>query len=144
MGVPREQILIEDQSSNTGENILFTKQLLEEKGISVQKYILVHKPYMERRVYATFKKILPKTDVVVTSPPFSFETYTTKKHEREKMINIMVGDLQRIKIYPKLGFQIPQEIPDDVWSAYETLVSLGYTEHILEETGAEYFADQII
>lgn len=44
----------------------------------------------------------------------------------------MVGDLQRIKIYPSLGYQIYQEIPDQVWAAYEELVARGYTEHLIE------------
>ena len=34
--------------------------------------------------------------------------------------------MQRIKIYPEKGFSIPQEIPLDVWNAYEQLVSLGF------------------
>ena len=44
----------------------------------------------------------------------------------------MVGDLQRIKIYPDKGFQIPQEIPEDVWAAYEALVSAGYDQHLAQ------------
>ena len=49
MGVPSKSILIENQSTNTGENVLFTRQLLAEKQIDPQKFILVQKPYMERR-----------------------------------------------------------------------------------------------
>jgi hypothetical protein len=44
---------------------------------------------------------------------------------------VMVGDLQRIKEYPKLGFQIEQEIPKDVWEAWEELVKLGYIKYLL-------------
>ena len=33
MGVPKERILVENRSTNTGENVLFTKQLLAEKGL---------------------------------------------------------------------------------------------------------------
>jgi hypothetical protein len=43
----------------------------------------------------------------------------------------MVGDLQRIKLYPERGFQIYQDIPDDVWQAYEKLVGMGYTKHLV-------------
>ncbi len=57
----------------------------------------------------------------------------TLKPKREDLINVMVGDLQRIKIYPKKGFQIHQEIPKDVWSAYEGLVELGYIAHMIKE-----------
>lgn len=45
----------------------------------------------------------------------------------------MVGDLQRIKEYPIKGFQIQQEIPSNVWDAYEKLVSLGYTSHLIKD-----------
>ncbi len=54
LGVPPASILIENQSTNTGENVLFTRRLLGEKGIDPKTFILVQKPYMERRSYATF------------------------------------------------------------------------------------------
>jgi len=129
-GVPAEAIFIENQSTNTGENILFTQRLLQEKGLHPQTFLLVQKPYMERRSYATFKKQWPDKDLIVTSPQISFEDYPTEEISMEKVINIMVGDLQRIRIYPDKGFQIPQDIPDDVWAAYERLVARGFNKHL--------------
>jgi uncharacterized SAM-binding protein YcdF (DUF218 family) len=131
-GVPPEAILIENQSTNTGENILFTQKLLAEKGLSPQSFIVVQKPYMERRSYATFKKHWPDKKLIVTSPKISFEDYPTEEIPQERMINIMTGDLQRIRIYPAKGFQVPQEIPDDVWEAYETLVAAGFDKHLVK------------
>ena len=129
-GVPKKDILIENRSTNTGENILFTQQLLKEKKLDPGSFILVQKPYMERRSYATFKKHWPEKKLWVSSPQLSFEEYITEEIPAEKVINIMVGDLQRIKIYPAKGFQIYQEIPQDVWSAYEELIQLGYNRHL--------------
>ncbi|MBI5220710.1 MAG: YdcF family protein [Candidatus Liptonbacteria bacterium] len=136
MGVPQDKILIENRSANTGENILFTKELLKSRGIDPKKLILVQKPYMERRTHATFKKLWPEKDFVVTSPPDSFRDYLEYRANRETgrdLISVMVGDLQRIKLYPAKGFQVPQEIPSDVWDAYERLVQLGYTQHLVPE-----------
>jgi uncharacterized SAM-binding protein YcdF (DUF218 family) len=130
MGVPAEAIFIENKSTNTGENILFTQQLLHDKGLHLHSFLLVQKPYMERRSYATFKKHWPDKELIVTSPQISFEDYPTKEIPLEKVIHIMVGDLQRIRIYPEKGFQIPQEIPDDVWEAYQRLVRKGFTQHL--------------
>ena len=130
MGVPAEAIFIENQSTNTGENILFTQRLLADKGLHPQSFLLVQKPYMERRSYATFKKHWPDKDLIVTSPQISFEDYPTEDISMERVINIMVGDLQRIKVYPAKGFQIAMEIPDFVWVAYEKLVGWGFTEHL--------------
>ena len=131
MGVPKDAILIENKSTNTGENILFTQKLLKEKGLNPRRFIVVQKPYMERRSYATFKRHWPEKDLLVTSPQISFEEYPTEEITMEKVINIMVGDLQRIKAYPEKGFQIYQEIPTDVWNAYEKLIELGFNKHLM-------------
>jgi uncharacterized SAM-binding protein YcdF (DUF218 family) len=130
MGVPAEAIFIENRSTNTGENILFTQQLLEDKGLHPHTFLLVQKPYMERRSYATFKLHWPDKELIVTSPQIAFEDYPTPEVPMEKVIDMMVGDLQRIRIYPEKGFQIPQEIPDEVWKAYEKLVGWGFTRHL--------------
>jgi uncharacterized SAM-binding protein YcdF (DUF218 family) len=135
MGVPEEKILIENRSTNTGENIVFTKALLAEKRIDPDKFILVQKPYMERRAYATFKKFWPEKEVLVTSAQVSFEEYldqyTNRELSSDDVVSIMVGDLQRIKVYPERGYQIRQEIPHDVWTAYEELIEAGYTRHMV-------------
>jgi uncharacterized SAM-binding protein YcdF (DUF218 family) len=133
MGVPQKDILIENRSTNTGENILFTQQLLKEKNLNPQSFIVVQKPYMERRSYATFKKHWPDKKLIVTSPQITFEDYPTEEISLEKVINIMVGDLQRIKYYPEKGFQIYQSIPDDVWQAYEQLIAAGFDKHMMKE-----------
>ena len=130
LGVPAERIVIEPNSTNTGENVRFTRQLLGEKGIDPQSFIVVQKPYMERRSYATFRQYWPEKQVVVTSPQASFDEYiaqyTHSSLTADDVIAIMLGDLQRIRFYPELGYQIAQEIPEDVWSAYEELVRVGY------------------
>lgn len=135
MGVPREKILIENRSTNTGENILLTKQLLAEKQVNPQKFILVQKPYMERRSYATFRKLWPEKELIVTSPRVSFDEYLEKYSHQEfssdDVISIMVGDLQRIRLYAEKGFQIQQDIPGEVWTAYEELVRAGYDKHLV-------------
>lgn len=130
-GIPEESIFIENKSCNTGENISFSKELIEKEKISHNKIIVVQKPYMERRTYATFKKVWPEPEIIVTSPQISFEEYTTNNpyDDNERIIHRMVGDLQRIKEYPKLGFQIPQEIPADVWEAGQKLLELGYDKY---------------
>jgi len=136
MGVPEAKILIENRSTNTGENIAFTKILLTEKEINPETFILVQKPYMERRSYATFRKLWPEKEVLVTSPNVGFDEYLDQYANSEltgdDVISIMVGDLQRIKVYSEKGFQIHQEIPDEVWSAYEELLGAGFTKRLIQ------------
>jgi uncharacterized SAM-binding protein YcdF (DUF218 family) len=134
MGVPRDRIIVENRSTNTGENVAFTRRLLAERNLDPQSFIVVQKPYMERRSYATFRKVWPEKDVIVTSPRASFDEYLEKYSNDaltpDEVISIMVGDLQRIKLYPARGFQIPQDIPAEVWNAFGELVALGYDRHL--------------
>jgi uncharacterized SAM-binding protein YcdF (DUF218 family) len=138
LNVPQESILVEGASTNTGENVQFTRRLLAEKGLDPLKFILVQKPYMERRSFATFRKYWPEKEVIVTSPQVSFRDYLSEYSNRSltaaDVIGIMVGDLQRIKLYPSRGFQIAQEIPNEVWRAFERLVRAGYDKYLISET----------
>jgi hypothetical protein len=89
---------------------------------------------MERRTYSTFQKQWPGKTVYVTSPQISFEDYPSTEIPIEQVVNIMVGDLQRIRVYAEKGFQIHQDIPVKVWNAYEQLVALGFNKQLTKET----------
>ena len=135
MGVPRDRVLVENRSTNTGENVLLTKQLLADRRIDPQTFMLVQKPYMERRSFATFKRHWPEKGVIVTSPQVSFDGYlngySNSALSSDDVIAIMVGDLQRIRVYPSKGFQIAQDIPEHVWAAFEELVEAGYNKYLV-------------
>jgi uncharacterized SAM-binding protein YcdF (DUF218 family) len=135
-GVPPDGILVENRSTNTGENVSFTRALLAERGLDPASFLLVQKPYMERRSYATFRKVWPEKAVRVTSPRATLDEYLREYSHHSltptDVVSIMVGDLQRIRLYPQRGFQIPQDIPVDVWAAYEELVRAGYDTRLVE------------
>lgn len=133
MGVSTDKVLIENRAQNTGENSQRTHALLQEQDLHPKSILLVQKPYMERRTYATFKNQWPEEETlfVVSSPPTTYNDYFDQANPKDVVINIMVGDLQRIRRYPSLGFQIEQEIPEQVWKAYEKLVALGYSRHLM-------------
>lgn len=136
LGVPAEAIVCENRSSNTGENVTFTRALLDGRGIVVKRVLAVQKPYMERRAYATIRMQWPEVAVQVTSPRLGFHDYCGDTIRREDVVHIMVGDLQRIMEYPKRGFMIEQEVPGGVVQAWEFLVSAGYRGHLLPDEDA--------
>jgi len=135
-GVPADRILREGRSTNTGENVQFTREMLAARGLDPASFILVQKPYMERRTFATFSKVWPGKQFVVTSPQISLDDYLSRYSNGAlspaDVIGIMVGDLQRIREYPARGFQIPQPIPEDVWDAYLELVRAGFDKYLLK------------
>ena len=140
LGVPRSAMLLEGASTNTGENIRLSYQLLLQDSQHWQRYpqlqriVLVQKPFMERRTWATFQAQWPAAPLplaLVTSPQLSFEEYAgaappgTPGLCARDILTTMMGDLQRIAAYPALGYQVHQHIPQGVWEALQGLVRGG-------------------
>lgn len=133
IGVPTDKIIIESSATNTGDNFSLSREVLRKKGLNYSSFVIVQKPYMERRAWATGKKQWPDAELVVTSPPLSYEEFMEGDNNKIDVINIMVGDLQRIKKYGEMGFQIKQCIPNDVWASYEKLVKFGFDKHLMAD-----------
>ena len=136
-GVPEQNIIVENKSTNSGENFLFSKELLKRRKISVKKGIIVSKTYLSRRQLATGQKQWSEIEWYTEPPRIIFEEYSTDKNALENMINLMVGDLQRLVVYYDMGYQTYVEIPDVIREAYTYLVDRGYTRELLEDKNNE-------
>ncbi len=133
-GVPREDILIEDKSSNTKENIEFARRLLEANDIPHDHILGVHQPFMERRITAAMGVYWPDLQFSVTSPQVTIPEYLRRAREQgvseNASISVIVGDFQRMDLYAKLGYQLPQHIPQEAWNAFHALVEMGYDKQL--------------
>ncbi|MFJ2263614.1 YdcF family protein [Streptomyces sp. NPDC087844] len=130
-GVPASVVLVEPHAGNTGENIRFSKAVLEEAGVDVSSVLLISKPYEERRAYATARKLWPGVEIVSASTPMTFDEYVDSIGDVRLVIDMLVGALQRLLIYPEQGFMISQPVPDHVYQAYERLCREGFTGRLL-------------
>lgn len=133
LGVPASAIIVEPDARNTGENLRFSRALLEARGIPVSSALLVSKPYEERRAYATACKVWPEVEWVSASTPMSFAQYVDSLQDVRLVVDMLVGAQQRLAVYPRQGFMIEQQIPDDVAAAYERLKAEGFTSRLLAE-----------
>jgi uncharacterized SAM-binding protein YcdF (DUF218 family) len=131
LGVPDPAILIEPDATNTGENIALSRAELAAAGTPVASVMLIAMPYMQRRAYATCRKLWPEVEVVCASQPLEFDDYVKTIGDEVLVTNMLVGDLQRIIEYPKLGFAIEQKVPEDVHAAYQRLLTQGFTRRLL-------------
>lgn len=133
-GVPDGDIIRETQSTNTKENILFTREMLEKLGLKHERILGVHQPFMERRICAAMGVYWPEQSFRVTSPQVTIPEYL-REAERQGMtqegsISVIVGDFQRMDLYARLGYQLPQEIPEQAWEAFRQLVDMGYDKQL--------------
>lgn len=129
-GVPECDIILETRSTNTKDNICFTRELLSQLGLPQERILGVHQPFMERRITAAMGVYWPETKFFVTSPQVSIPAYLAAAKDQgiteHAAISVIVGDFQRMDLYARKGYQLPQEIPDDAWAAFHQLVALGY------------------
>ncbi len=129
-GVPAEAIILDNKATNTGENFSCTRKILQEKGFDFKNFILVQKPYMVRRTYATALVQFAEFSFISVAAPDTYDDYIAKCAEnnisKERVISNMTGDLQRLKVYPEKGFLVAMDIPEEVWAAYEKLIELGF------------------
>ncbi|AGV16033.1 hypothetical protein N646_0200 [Vibrio alginolyticus NBRC 15630 = ATCC 17749] len=123
-GVPSKAILLETKSTNSGENVRFTEQRLKEEGKQCSSFILVQKPFMERRAIATFEKQWqsPYTQLQVSSAALPFFEYINEDMPLMMVLEALMEDFSRVKSYPEKGFQTEQNIPQQVESSYQVLL----------------------
>ncbi|MFB7470535.1 YdcF family protein [Kitasatospora sp. NPDC056184] len=131
LGVPESAILREPNARNTGQNIEFSRKVLAEAGVRLSSVLLVSMPYMERRAYATCRQVWPEVDVVCTSSAMDLHDYAKSIGDDRLVIDSLVGDLQRVIEYPKLGFAVAQDVPGSVHDAYQRLIDDGFTSRLL-------------
>jgi uncharacterized SAM-binding protein YcdF (DUF218 family) len=111
--------------------VTLSRTLLVEHGHTPRSVLFVSKPYMERRAFATCQKVWPEVDAVCTSEPLKFEDYIQSVGDEKLVIDMLVGDLQRIIEYPEKGFAAPQDVPADALAAYDRLISAGFDSRLL-------------
>jgi hypothetical protein len=99
----------------------------------VTSVMLISKPYMQRRAYATIRKAWPEAEPVCVSEDISFDEYLKSIGDDKLVIDMLVGDLQRVIEYPARGFAIAQDVPDDVMGAYQRLIAAGYDSRLMKE-----------
>ena len=133
-GVPEADIILEDKSTNTKENIDFMREIFEKQGIPHDHVLGVHQPFMERRICAALGVYWPELNFSVTSPQVTIPEYLRRAAEQgmteNASVSVIVGDFQRMDLYAKLGYQVPQEIPEEAWAAYHKLVAMGFDKQL--------------
>ncbi len=134
-GIAKENILLEEESTNTGDNFRFSKKLLEKINFPIHSILIVHSASSSRRTFATAKALWKDISFQITYPKQTTEEFIQKlnsfeSEKRHQEISLLVGDIQRLKLYPKLDWLLPQEIPSSVEQAYEALKDMGYTDYL--------------
>lgn len=127
-GVTAEQFTLETRATNFAENIAFARALFPD----VRRVTFLTKPNSIRRVALTLPVQWPGLEAWVDAPSFRFPDDVSNLIGVLGLIDEMVGDVHRIMVYPALGFQVEQAIPDEVQMAWRYLVEQGFDHHLIK------------
>jgi uncharacterized SAM-binding protein YcdF (DUF218 family) len=130
-GVPDEAILVEPLARNTGQNITLSRDVLTAATVPVDSLLLISKPYMERRAYATCRRLWPEVEVGCASQALRLDRYIAAIGDAKLVIDMLVGELQRLLEYPKLGYAIAQDVPEEAQAAYLKLLDAGFDSRLM-------------
>lgn len=100
LGVPKEAILKEDKARHTFENAELSLHILKEKGIEINKVILVCKNLHARRAYLTYATTFPSDIKIMASPIVDGKDIRKDNWflDKEK-INIVMSEVVKIGSY---------------------------------------------
>lgn len=139
--IDESRILIDDTSTNCGENASFSRRVLERSGRSIHSILIVQDPTMQRRTDATFRHVWrdkPGTQF------FSWPTFTPQVRMAEdglrfvpesadkawpmaRFLSLLLGEIPRLRDDASgygpngKGFIGHVDIPPDVEAAYAIL-----------------------
>jgi uncharacterized SAM-binding protein YcdF (DUF218 family) len=130
--IPNAAIIGEDRSTNTGENITFSKSLLKSKGLTFTSGIAVTTAMLSMRHRAILKKQWSEIKWYIRTPePMPFDTRMAMENP-EEFLNLMVGEVTRLQHYPAKGFMEAVSIPHAITESVKVLVRSGYIKYRIE------------
>lgn len=134
-GILKEQILVETVSTNCGENSRNGIELLKERGLSMDRIILMQDPLMQRRSCESLKRCVPGDSRVLNYASFIPEVDDELNYVRDmppawdedRFFTLILGEISRLrddeKGYGPKGkkFIGHVEIPQDIEAAYRVV-----------------------
>lgn len=145
LGLDQSRLLLEDASTNCGENALFSRRYLERIGLASHSILLVQDPLMQRRTDASFRQAWADTicpaivNWPVQVPRIGYrngridylQSPNSRKWAAERFMSLLTGEIRRLTddengYGPRgKGFLPHVDIPDDVASASHHIVKSG-------------------
>jgi DUF218 domain len=132
-GVPKEVIALERLAANTSENFWLSAEQLRDLGLDPQSFLVVQKPYSERRTLATARRRWPFRRVAVTSQQISFDDYCARDIPVDRILSMLVGEALRLEAYAASGLiALDEPVPAAMLKAARALEAAGFSSRAVQ------------
>jgi DUF218 domain len=126
-GIPEKSVLIERIASNTSENFWLSAELLRDNHLDFDDFLVVQKPYSERRTLATARRRWPSKNVRVTSEVIEFDKYCAGEIPTQRILSMIAGEVIRLDNYARSGLlDLDEPVPSAVIDEARQLQDNGY------------------
>ena len=121
--IPTSAVLIENQSTNTGENIRFLCQKAEAASCPLNQVVLVATPFRQRRVSLTWQAQGPVGSTAYAAPPPSTlaEDIALFATKNEDLVAQLPGEIDRLQSYATRGWIASEQLPQAIMAARRKL-----------------------
>lgn len=122
--IPDAAVIVENRSTNTGENVAFTTTLLERDypdrafGRGLRRVLIVASPTRLRRVWLTLRRQQPALSIARCLPPVDIDL-DRARYEAQGIdyVSHVLGELDRIVDYPARGWTLAEPLPEPIAAA---------------------------
>jgi len=117
--------LVENRSTNTAENIRFSRDLAQSRGLpwtfgaGIKTAILVAHAVRLRRVRQTWLQVASEVRIVAIAPATDYATDLGLYQEQQgSLVAQIAGEMERLVAYAEKGWIAPIAIPPDIFLAW--------------------------
>jgi len=131
--IPKDAIALGRLASNTSENFWLSAELLRDLAMAPQTFLIVTKPYAERRTMATARRRWLGKQVAVTSEQVSFDDYCAGSIPVDRILSMLAGEALRLESYAATGLiDLGEPVPTGILSAAHALQEAGFNSRSLK------------
>ncbi len=98
-GIPESAILTESRSTNTKENAIEARSLLEKSAIDPKVIVLPSKTYHSRRLLMTFQKLFPNCEILISGVTDGRDITRDNWTESPEKIAVVMEEIRKISAY---------------------------------------------
>jgi DUF218 domain len=131
--VPENVLVLERLATNTSENFWLSAELLRDLGLDPRTFLVVHKPYAERRTLATARRRWPSMPVTVTSQQIGFDDYCAGEIPVSRILSMLAGEALRLDACAASGLiHLDEPVPADLLDAAHALQAAGFSSRAIQ------------
>ncbi len=112
-GIPKENIIVEDKATNTGENVIYSMDLIDKEiGLkNVNSLVAIGQIHASRRFVMTLERHWPEVIKMFTAPNY-YPVARKDWHKDKQFKEDVLREMEKVKPYIKKGYTVEIDLKE--------------------------------